>query len=52
MCKTPDGMLIADDDASRVDRGIEARALALLKAGALQNFAQKNAGIGAGAQWS
>ncbi|MEO8654729.1 MAG: PAS domain S-box protein, partial [Ramlibacter sp.] len=37
MFKTPDDPLLADDDALRVDRGIEARALALLKAGALQN---------------
>jgi PAS domain-containing protein len=37
MFKTPDGILPAEDDASRVDRVIEARALALLKAGALQN---------------
>src|SRR5512141_2941469 len=37
MFKTPDGLLLADDDASRVERVIEARALALLKAGALQH---------------
>ena len=37
MFKPPEGLLLADDDALRVDRGIEARALALLKAGALQN---------------
>src|SRR5512141_2783224 len=37
MFKTPDGLLLSDDDTSRVDRGVDARALALLKAGALQN---------------
>jgi signal transduction histidine kinase len=37
MFKTPDGLLLADDDASRAERVTEARsALALLKAGALQ----------------
>jgi signal transduction histidine kinase/AmiR/NasT family two-component response regulator len=38
MFKTPDGLLLADDDASRAERVTEARsALALVKAGALQN---------------
>src|SRR5512140_1225214 len=38
MFKTPDDLLLADDDASRAERVTEARsALALVKAGALQN---------------